>query len=279
MRELSLGYSPCPNDTFIFYALVHGKLRPADFMFREMLEDVETLNRMAERSQLDITKVSYHAFGHLRETYCLLRSGGALGKGCGPLVVAREQVAISDLKNRTIAIPGKMTTAYLLLQIFDPVFRDNIVVMPFHHIIDAVRNRQCDAGLIIHESRFTYEQAGLKQVIDLGAWWEEETGLPIPLGAILARRDLGHKIIKTVEGMIRESLTYAFSHRSEPKAYIKKHSQELSDDVIDQHINLYVNNYTLDIGEDGIRAVEELFRQAEKENILSEPDIPLFSQI
>lgn len=277
MRELTLGYSPCPNDTFIFYGLVNNIISSPDIQFKEVLEDVETLNQMADRSQLDITKISYHAFGHLFDRYCLLRSGGALGKGCGPLVVAREQIPIRDLKNRIIAVPGKMTTAYLLLQIFDPSFRDNVVFMPFHEIIDAVRKGQCDAGLIIHESRFTFQKAALKQVIDLGEWWEQETGLPIPLGAIIAKRDLGNNTIHTIERMVRESLAYACAHRDEPKAYIKNHAQELSDDVIDRHISLYVNDYSLDIGEEGIQAVKELFRRAEKLSILEKADLPLFA--
>ncbi len=172
MKELTLGYSPCPNDTFIFYALVHGKMDAGGLRFREILEDVETLNRMAIRSELDVTKISFHAFGHLRETYCLLRSGGALGKGCGPLVVSKNYQQMKDLKGKKIAVPGRLTTAFLLLQLFDPSLKEQGVVMPFHHIIDAVTNGEADAGLIIHESRFTYQKAGLQKVVDLGEWWE-----------------------------------------------------------------------------------------------------------
>lgn len=277
MKDLSLGYSPCPNDTFIFYALVHGKVDTGDLSFREMLEDVETLNQMAGRAELDITKISFHAYGHLRETYCLLRSGAALGKGCGPLVVSKKYQRMQDLQGKKIAVPGQLTTAFLLLQLFDPLFKEKVIVMPFHRIIDAVRNGEADAGLIIHESRFTYQDAGLQQVLDLGEWWEKETGLPIPLGGIIAKRELGEVLLHEIEKVVRISLEYAFAHNAEPKLYIKKHSQEIEDSVIEQHIGLYVNNYSLDIGVDGIRAVDELFRMSEEKGIIERSSRPLFA--
>ena len=276
MRRLSLGYFPCPNDTFIFYALVHGKIITDNMSFTEILEDVETLNMMAQRSELDITKASFHAFGHLRDNYCLLRSGGALGKGCGPLVVARQSYDMKDLRGKTIAIPGKLSTAFLLLQLFDVFLKNNITVMPFHLIIDAVKSGSADAGLIIHESRFTYQRAGLKKIIDLGEWWEKETGLPLPLGGILARRELGSGLIRSADHAVRTSVEYAFSHRKEPTSYIKEHSREMEDAVIEQHINLYVNNYSLDIGEEGTRAVEEMFGRAEERGIIGRRCHPLF---
>ena len=275
MKELTLGYSPCPNDTFIFYALVHGKIDRGGLCFREMLEDVETLNRMAGRAELDVTKISFHAFGHLRDTYRLLRSGAALGKGCGPLIVSKKHQQIKDLKGRKIAIPGKLTTAFLLLQLLDPSLKERVVAMPFHRIIDAVRNDEVDAGLIIHESRFTYQAAGLRQVVDLGEWWEQETGLPIPLGGIIAKRGLGGELIRKIESGIRKSLEYAFANRAEPKAYIKKYSQEIEDSVIEQHIGLYVNDYSLDIGDDGLRAVEGLFRMSEEKGIIEKSSMPI----
>jgi 1,4-dihydroxy-6-naphthoate synthase len=276
MKALSLGYSPCPNDTFIFYALVHGKIPMDGLAFREMLEDVETLNQMARRSALDVTKASFHACGHLREGYCLLRSGGALGKGCGPLLVARENIGIEDLGKRTVAVPGRLTTALLLLRIFGFSSEENIRVMPFDRIIDAVKSGQADFGLIIHESRFTYERAGLKKVMDLGEWWEKETGLPLPLGGILARRDLGEPLIRKIEALIRESIEYAFSKRAEPLSYIRKHSQEMEEEVIEKHIRLYVNTYSLDVGDEGVRAVEELFRRSEEKGIIPRSSQPLF---
>jgi 1,4-dihydroxy-6-naphthoate synthase len=275
MKDLTVGYSPCPNDTFIFYALVHGKIDAGDLHFREILEDVETLNRMAGRAELDVTKISFHAFGHLRETYGLLRAGAALGKGCGPLVVSKKYRLMEDLRGKKIAIPGRLTTAFLLLQLFDPSLKESVVEMPFHRIIGAVRNEEVDAGLIIHESRFTYEAAGLLRIADLGEWWEKQSGLPIPLGGIIAKRALGMDLLKRIESGIRRSLEYAFANSSEPKSYIKEHSQELEDSVIEQHISLYVNHYSLDIGAEGMRAAEELFRLAEEKGIISRSPRPL----
>lgn len=276
MKTVSLGYSPCPNDTFIFYALVHKKINTCDLNFKATLLDVETLNQKALSGELDITKVSYYAFAKLREDYCLLRSGGALGRGCGPLVVAKKEFEIKNLIGKKIAIPGELTTAYLLLQLFEPFFKNNVKIMVFDKIINAVKNEEVDAGLIIHESRFTYASYGLKKIVDLGEWWEKETGLPIPLGCIIAKRNLGKDLISKVDAMIKKSVIYAMDHREETKKYIKSHSQELDDSVIDKHIELYVNNYSVDIGEDGISAVKELFRIAEEKGIVPKAKKPLF---
>jgi 1,4-dihydroxy-6-naphthoate synthase len=269
-KPFSLGYSPCPNDTFIFYALVHGKIDTGDLHFKEILLDVETLNQMALHAELDITKVSYHAFGYLREDYCLLRSGSAIGRGCGPLLVVREDYAINDLQWKKIAIPGRLTTAYLLFQLFSADFINSLsfIEMPFHKMMEAVKNGVADAGLVIHEGRFTYSSYGLKRMVDLGEWWENETGLPVPLGGILVKRNLGEDLIKRINSFVRKSVEYAFTHRDEPKNYITQHSQELEDKVIEQHINLYVNDYSIDIGEDGILAVKELLRMAEERGII-----------
>jgi 1,4-dihydroxy-6-naphthoate synthase len=273
MRTLSLGYSPCPNDTFLFYALVHGKVDTGDLGFREVLVDVETLNQMALRSELDITKISYHAFGYLFEDYCLLRSGSAMGRNCGPLIVSKKNYNIQDLQGKKIAIPGRLTTANLLLQLFSQDYGitfSSIAEMPFHKIMNAVGREDMDAGLVIHEGRFTYPSYSLKKVIDLGEWWEKETGLPLPLGGILAKNNLGRDLIKEVDSIIKKSIEYSFNNRVEPKSYIKKHSQELADEVIEQHINLYVNKYSLDISEEGLSAVRELLKRAEKRGIIKQ---------
>ncbi|MEK6581214.1 MAG: 1,4-dihydroxy-6-naphthoate synthase [Nitrospirota bacterium] len=277
MKTLSLGYSPCPNDTFIFYALVHGKIDTGDLQFKEILLDVETLNRSAIKGELDITKVSYNAFGNLRDDYCLLRSGGALGRGCGPLVVSKRNYSMKDLKGKRIAIPGELTTAYLLLQLYDPDLKKNIKVMPFNMVMDAVKKGEVDAGLIIHESRFTYKAYGLKKVIDLGEWWEKETGLPIPLGCISAKRSIGSELINKIDSLIKESIFYSMAHKKESTEYIKNHSQELEGLVIEQHINLYVNDYSIDIGEDGIKAVQALFEMAGEKGIIKKSLLSLFA--
>ncbi len=270
--KLSIGYSPCPNDTFIFYALAHKKL--GEMEFSEILRDVETLNRMALNRELDVTKTSFHAFGFLREDYCLLHSGSALGRGCGPLILAKKPIRESELGKKKIAIPGKMTTAYLLLQLFAPDIK-NIVEMPFDRIMNSVSLGTVDAGLIIHEGRFTYPKYNLVKLVDLGEWWEEETGLPIPLGGILAKRELGVVAIREIDHLLKKSVEYAFKHRAETRGYIKNNAQELDDDVIEQHIRLYVNDYTLDIG-DGIAAVEKLLKTAEEVKLIPYSDKPVF---
>lgn len=294
MKTLSLGYSPCPNDTFIFYALVHHLIDTGNLKFKELLLDVETLNRKALNAELDLTKISYHAFGHLREKYCLLRSGGALGRGCGPLVVAKQDYTMEELRCKRIAIPGRLTTAFLLLQLYEPAFvgqtqrsapapdtklrtlNSAFIEMPFHEIMHAVVNEEVDAGLIIHESRFTYPSYGLRKIIDLGEWWEEETGLPIPLGGIIAKRSLGDNLNIEIGMLIKQSVEYAFNNRTEPAEYIKRHSQELSDDVINQHINLYVNEYSIDLGPEGEKAVKEFLTRAEDAKIIPKSGNPAF---
>ena len=267
-RTLSLGYSPCPNDTFVFYALVHGQIDTAGLGFKEMLLEVESLNQKALKSELDITKVSFHAFGYLRDAYCLLRAGGAMGRGCGPLVVAKRETSIEGLRGKKIAIPGRLTTAFLLLQLYDPALVADVVAVPFDRIMDAVKGGSVDAGLIIHESRFTYPDYGLFEVMDLGSWWEGDTGLPLPLGCIIAKKGLGSDILQTLETLIRKSVEYAFAHRERTMEYLKAHSQEMEDTVLEQHINLYVNDYSLDLGSEGMAAVEELLKRAESHGIV-----------
>jgi 1,4-dihydroxy-6-naphthoate synthase len=275
-RTLTLGYSPCPNDTFIFHALTHGNIPGKGLAFKETIQDVETLNRMTIRGELDVSKVSYHALGFLRENYCLLRAGGALGRGCGPLIVAREPLEPEELRGRMIAIPGVLTTAYLLMQLYDPSLK-NVSVMPFDKIMDSVADGSADAGLIIHEGRFTYQSYGLHQIADLGQWWEGATGLPIPLGCIVAKRSLGSKVIHKVDKLIRSSLLHARKHPKDSAEYIKGHAQELEDSVIRQHIELYVNDFSEDLGDEGTRAVQEFLRRAEEKNIIERSSRPLFA--
>jgi len=269
---LSLGFSPCPNDTFIFYALAKGRLDAADLSFRFIIADVETLNERALQRSIDISKVSCSAYWHLRDDYVFLRSGAALGRGCGPLIVARDPDTLrrgvrQPLK---IAVPGRYTTAFLLLRLFlsslQPPPVPSFVFMPFHEIMPAVERSEADAGLIIHESRFTYPLHGLVELLDLGTWWEAETGLPIPLGGIVARKSLGDDLRGHVEALIRRSVKYSFGHRAEAMPYVRAHAQELSEDVTNRHIGLYVNEHTVDIGDDGRAALEELLKRADMVN-------------
>jgi len=275
-RILTLGYSPCPNDTFIFHALVHGKTPLPGITVRERLEDVETLNQLARQRVLDLTKISFHAYGHLRHDYVLLDSGSALGRGCGPLVIAREPLSMEALRGQPIAIPGKLTTANLLLQLYGEGY-EQVRPMPFDHIMPCLARGELRAGVIIHESRFTFRQHGLQQVLDLGRWWEEETGSPIPLGGILARRDLGPELIRIVEGGIAASLKHAWDHPEESRSYIKAHAQELDDAVIDQHIGLYVNDFSLNLGSAGRQAVASLLQRAEQRGLIPTSSLPLFT--
>jgi len=274
---LTIGYSPCPNDTFIFYALVRGKVRVPGIEFDERLEDVETLNLMALNGTLDITKTSFHALGHLRQQYALLQSGGALGRGCGPLIVAKPGRTIADLKTGPIAIPGKLTTANLLLRIFDPSI-ENVIIMPFDRIMEAISREDMTAGIIIHESRFTYQLYNLEKMLDLGEWWEQFTGLPIPLGGILGKRSLRRDILLRVESGIRESLQYARTHPQEVMEYCSKHSQELNHDIMYKHIDLYVNDFSFDLGSEGIAAVYRLFHEAEIRGIFPHSNTPLLAE-
>ena len=276
-QQLTIGYSPCPNDTFIFYALVHGKVHVPGIEFREQLADVETLNRMALESSLDITKISFHALGHLREQYALLRSGSALGRGCGPLIVAKPGARMEDIKKGVIAIPGKLTTAALLLRLLDPAI-ENTTVMNFDRIMDAVVKGEASAGLIIHESRFTYPLYKLEKLLDLGAWWEKHSGLPIPLGGILGKRSLGREVLLSIEAGIRESLQYANAHPDEVLRYCKQHGQEMDENVMKNHIDLYVNDFSLDLGQEGLGAVRRLFDEAEASGIVPRSGRPLLAE-
>lgn len=266
-REITIGYSPCPNDTFIFYALIHGRVRAQGIEFRERLEDVETLNELALRGALDFTKISYHAFGRLRERYALLRSGSALGRGCGPLIVARPGIELSRLKHEPVAAPGRLTTALLLLRLYDPSI-ENIIPMPFDRIMSAVSRGEAAAGLIIHESRFTYHRRRLVKLLDLGEWWERYSGLPVPLGGILGKRSLGRDLLLRVEAGIRESLHYARKNPAEVMEYCRQHGQEMDEQVMKSHINLYVNDFSADLGIEGIAAVRKLLDEAAERGIL-----------
>jgi 1,4-dihydroxy-6-naphthoate synthase len=275
-KVLSLGFSPCPNDTFMFYPLIHGLVDTGGLSYCERLEDVETLNQLALAGELDVSKVSYHALGHIRNDYVLLRSGSALGRGCGPLLVASDKIDPAELRGRMIAVPGRYTTAKLLLRLFDPAL-ENFIVMPFNKIMDAVLSGTVDAGLIIHESRFTYQGFGLNKLVDLGEWWEAETGLPTPLGGIVARRSLGTETIAAVERALRTGVDYARTHPDEAARYIGRHAQEMSAEVCAAHIGLYVNDFSTDLGEEGERAITCLFRRAEEAGYMLPSAMPLFA--
>jgi 1,4-dihydroxy-6-naphthoate synthase len=266
MTSLTLGFSPCPNDTFIFHALLHGRVELPGMTVEPRLHDVESLNRLALDGAIDVTKVSFGVLPYLLDEYVLLRSGGALGRGCGPLLVAREPVALSKVPALRIGIPGRYTTANLLLRLLAPSAPPGIE-MPYHRIMPAVVSGVVDAGLIIHESRFTYPTHGLEKIVDLGEWWEEVTDSPIPLGGIVARRSLG-KDLERIDGAIRASVEQAFADPSASVEYVRAHAQEMSDEVTRSHIELYVNDHSIDLGVDGERAVVELNRRAAEAGLI-----------
>ena len=258
--KLTLGFSPCPNDTFIFDALVNKRIDTEGLEFDVQLGDVETLNTKAFNAELDITKLSYHAFAYMTDNYQLLHCGSALGKNCGPILIAKEHIPNlkSQISNLSIAIPGKYTTANLLLGIAFPEAK-NKTELVFSEIENAVLHGKVDAGLIIHENRFTYQRKGLKKLIDLGEFWETKTGMPIPLGGIAIRKILPSEVKLKVEKLIRTSIEFAFANPEASKDYVRCHSQEMEPGVIQSHINLYVNNYSVNLGKEGERAIKKMF--------------------
>ncbi len=274
-RELTLGFSPCPNDTFIFHALVSGLVALPGVSFRERLEDVETLNMLALAGELDVTKVSCHLLGHIRGEYVMLAAGAALGRGCGPLLVSRGDITPASLAGKPVAVPGRYTTAALLLRLFDPSL-DNIVYLPFHEIMPAVVRGDVAAGVIIHESRFTYRDYGLVKLVDLGEWWERDSGHPIPLGGIVARRSLGAETVERISDAIRASIDHARANPGAAGGYIRSHAQEMSDEVCAAHIGLYVNEFSRALGPEGREAIGVLLGRAEKSGIIPPCSLDLF---
>ena len=270
-QKISIGYSPCPNDTFVFFGLMYGHVAIEEISLqKEVLADVETLNSWAFEGRLDVTKLSFHALGHVLDQYVMLRSGSALGRGCGPLLVAGDSVNSAEIADLTVAIPGRYTTAAALLKQFAP-FCNRLVEMRFDEIMPAISSGKVDCGVIIHESRFTYEQMGLQLVVDLGDWWEKETGRAIPLGCIAAKRSLGVEVIKAIDSAIEASIHWAQAHRNLCMDYIRKNAQELDDTIILEHIHLYVNDFTEQIGVEGLAAVKAFMERGRSIGILPEP--------
>ncbi len=275
-NALTLAYSPCPNDTFIFGAIANGLIDLRGFDFDIHLGDVEQLNQACKEARYHISKISIAAYLYLQRHYALLYSGSALGRGCGPLIVARPDKDIQDLTRGLVAVPGLMTTAYLLLCLFagNPL---PVTPIPFETIMPAVAQGDYDYGVIIHEGRFTYHTYGLKRLIDLGEWWEGKTGLPLPLGAIAIKRDLGEAIARNMDSLINESLEFARENPEAVKPYIKRHAQEMDDNVINQHIELYVNEFSVSLGEEGEKAITELLKRGSGLGVLPSLGPPIMA--
>lgn len=275
---MKIAFSPCPNDTFVFHALVHG-LIPGAPKFEVTYADIDITNALAASSnELDILKISYAALPWVLPEYKLLSCGGALGSGCGPLVLTAGNNAdptnAAQLSGKRVAVPSERSTAYLLFRLWAaqnvPGGIGEIVVMPFHEIMPAVRDRQIDAGLVIHEARFTYQNYGLSMMVDLGSWWESDTGLPIPLGAIIARRSLD---LSAVTAWIRSSVEYAWAHPEVSRSYILDHAQEMDPRVAQSHIDLYVNEFTANLGDNGYAAITSLLKRAMQEGLVPQMDL------
>jgi len=269
MDKLRIAYSPCPNDTFVFHALAHGLIPGAPELDVTYADVDKTNHYAAESEDFDVLKISYAALPWVLDRYALLPCGGALGRGCGPLVLTASPAGPEALAGKRVAVPSDRSTAYLLFRLWAarhvPGGVGEIAVMPFHRIMPAVRDGEIDAGLVIHEARFTYQEYGLSLVEDMGRWWEEDTGLPIPLGAIVARRPLDRE---RIAAWIRASVEYAWAHPEASRAYVMRHAQEMKPEVAQAHINLYVNRFTADLGEEGYAAIETLLGRAAREGLV-----------
>jgi len=269
-RLITVGHSPDPDDAFMFYALAHDKLDTGDLQFRHELQDIETLNRRALRGELEVTAVSIHAYAHLLDKYALLPSGCSMGDRYGPMVVARRPLTVEQLRPLTIAVPGTMTTAFLALRLLLPEgFRHE--VLPFDQIIGAVASGMFDAGLIIHEGQLTFQDQGLHLVVDLGVWWQERTGLPLPLGGNVVRRDLGDQTIRLISRFLKQSIRYGLEHRQDALTYALKYARDMDRGLADRFVGMYVNDWTLDYGERGRAAVQRLLEEAHKAGVIAQP--------
>ena len=273
--KLSLGFSPCPNDTFLFDAMVHGKIHTEGLEFEILMADVEVLNQKAFANQLNITKLSYHAYAYLMDTYSLLDAGSALGNDCGPLLIAKNKLSDEALLSSKIAIPGKFTTANFLLSLAYPQ-AINREEMLFSDIEGAILSDKVDAGLIIHENRFTYQDKGLKKIIDLGSFWETQTGLPIPLGGIVIQNNIAIEIQQTVNRVLKRSVQFARKYPEQTGDFVQQYAQEMDPEVMYKHIGLYVNDFTETLGDLGKKAVNQLFEMAVEKEIIEKYDASIY---
>jgi 1,4-dihydroxy-6-naphthoate synthase len=269
-RVINVGHSPDPDDAFMFYALAHDKIDTGGLEFRHELMDIETLNRRALRGELEVSAVSLHAYAHLLDKYALLPSGCSMGDRYGPMVVSRELKTVEQLRGKTIAVPGTLTTAFLALKLllgeeFTPV------VMPFDKILGAVERGEAPAGLIIHEGQLTYKNQGLDLVVDLGVWWQEKTGLPLPLGGNVVRRDLGPDLIRKVSDLLKQSIRYALEHRQDALSYALQYARDMDRSLADRFVGMYVNEWTLDYGPRGREAVRRLLEEGHKAGVIPNP--------
>jgi 1,4-dihydroxy-6-naphthoate synthase len=267
---ITVGHSPDPDDAFMFYALAHDKLDTGDLQFRHVLQDIETLNRRALGGELEVTAVSIHAYASLLDKYALLPSGCSMGDRYGPMVVARRPMTIEQLQTARIAVPGTMTTAFLTLRLLLPE-GFAYEVMPFDAILNATAEGRCDAGLIIHEGQLTFQNQGLHLVVDLGVWWQEKTGLPLPLGGNVVRRDLGPQTMRTISRLLKASIRYSLEHRDAALEYALQYARDMDKSLADRFVGMYVNDWTLDYGERGREAVRRLLSEGHRAGVIANP--------
>jgi 1,4-dihydroxy-6-naphthoate synthase len=268
-REITLGHSPDPDDAFMFYALATDSIETEDLTFQHIIQDIETLNRRAMNAELDVTAISIHAYAYVLDRYALLTSGASMGDDYGPIVIAREPMSLDRLRSATIAVPGLMTTAYLALRLC--VGEVKTVVIPFDEIMNAVERGQADAGLLIHEGQLTYGARGFEKIVDLGEWWKAETSLPLPLGGNAIKKSLGPEMIERVSRLLRESIEFGLAHRNEAVRHSMAYARGMQTDLTDRFVGMYVNDYTIDYGDRGRRAVELLLRRGYEAGILPGP--------
>jgi 1,4-dihydroxy-6-naphthoate synthase len=276
-HPLTLGFSPCPNDTFMFDAMIHHKIDTEGLSFEVVMEDVESLNQRALREELDVTKISFAAFLKVTKKYVLLNSGSALGKGVGPILISKEKISDSpeSVSKLKVALPGENTTANFLFSIFYPQAK-NKIKMIFSEIEDAVLSGKTDAGVIIHENRFTYELRGLKKICDLGERWENETNQPVPLGGIAVKRNLDLEIQEKLNRVLKKSIEFAFANPQSSSTYVAQHAQEMSEEVRMKHIQLYVNEYSVDLGTSGKIAIDTMIHKAISAGMIEETEKNIF---
>lgn len=268
-REITLGHSPDPDDAFMFYALAADKIETEGLTFRHIIEDIETLNRRAMEAELDVTAISIHAYAYVLDQYALLTSGASMGDNYGPMVVAKKPLTIDELRRSTIAVPGKMTTAFLTLRLC--IGETDVKVIPFDQIMDAVDRGEVDAGLLIHEGQLTYSSRGLEKIIDLGEWWKSETGLPLPLGGNAIKKSLGPELIEKVSRLLQESIEYGLANRQPAVTHSLKYARGMATEMADKFVGMYVNRYTIDYGDEGREAVRLLLARAHEAGVIPRP--------
>jgi len=271
-RLITVGHSPDPDDAFMFYALAHDKLDTGDLQFRHELQDIETLNRRALKGELEVTAISIHAYASLLDKYALLPSGCSMGDRYGPMVIARQPLSVGDLKSCKLAVPGTMTTAFLTLRLLlGGAAPQSYEVVPFDKIIDEVAAGRFDAGLIIHEGQLTFQNQGLRLIVDLGVWWQEKTGLPLPLGGNVVRRDLGMDTMLRISKLLKESIRYSLAHRDDALNYALNYARDMDKALADKFVGMYVNDWTLDYGPRGREAVRRLLMEAHQAGVIPAP--------